>query len=192
MLYLPDIRTVRIERPPAKRPLPVIARLIRRGVDDGPPGRNTAIALGPARIGLFTWWCLIEQRVSLWTPLIGLVIALAFALCQSVLFLYAYLLWVGTTRLIQALLLLTARPTISGLYPPLIYFAQVYGALIEACRLARVGRQSWPRHRGTSPLLPWRAHLQALRPAHLHVLALGVLIVAAAFGVWSPRLLPLL
>jgi glycosyltransferase Alg8 len=192
MLYLPDVRTVRIERPPAKRPLSVTARLILRGVDDGPAGRNTAIALGPARIGLFTWCCLIEQRVSLWTPLIGLVIALAFAL-KSVLFLYAYLLWVGTTRLIHALLLLTARPTISGLYPPVIYFAQIYGALIAACGVSRLGRQSWPRQpRSTSPLLAWRAHLQALRPAHLHVLALGVLTVAAAFGVWSPRLLPLL
>jgi glycosyltransferase Alg8 len=192
MLYLPDVRAVRIERPPAKRPLSVIARLILRGVDDGPAGRNTAIALGPARIGLFTWCCLIEQRVSLWTPLIGLVIALAFAL-KSVLFLYTYLLWVGTTRLIYALLLLTARPTISGLYPPLIYFAQIYGALIAAYRLARLGRQSWPRQpRRTSRLLAWRAHLQALRPAHLHVLALGVLTGAAAVGIWSPRLLPLL
>ena len=69
--------------------------------------------------------------------LIGLVIALLFALGQSVLFLYAYLLWVGTTRLIDALLLLTARPAISGLYPPLIYLGQIYRALIEAYRLSR-------------------------------------------------------
>jgi hypothetical protein len=95
-----------------------------------------------------------------------LVIALLFALGKSVLFLYAYLLWVGATRLIDALLLLTARPAISGLYPPLIYLGQIYGALIEAYRLSRLGRQSWPlRPRSISPFLPWRAHLQALRPA---------------------------
>jgi glycosyltransferase Alg8 len=182
MLYLPDVRTIKVEPPPAKR-LAIAVRLMLPGFGDARAAGSAAIALGPARIGLFTWWCLIERRVAVWTPLIGLVVALLFALCQSVLFLYAYLLWVGATRLIHALLLLTARPTISGLYPPLIYFAQIYGALIEACRLWRVGRQSWSRRRGTSPLLPWRAHLQALRPAPLHVLALGVLIDAAAFGI---------
>ncbi len=125
--------------------------------------------------------------------MIGLVVALLFALGQSVLCLYAYLLWVGATRLIHALLLLTARPAISGLYPPLIYFGQIYGALIEAYRLSRPGRQSWPSQpRTMSPLLPWRAHLPTLRTAHLDALALGLLVVAAAFGIWSLRLLPLL
>ena len=144
MLYLPDVRTVTIEHPPAKRLLSAAARLLLRCSDDMFGGSSTAIALGPRRIGLFTWWCLIERRVSAWTPLIGLVVALLFGLGQSALCLYAYLLWVGATRLIHALLLLTARPAISGLYPPLIYFGQIYGALIEAYRLARPGRQGWP------------------------------------------------
>ena len=193
MLYLPDVRTVTIEHPPAKRMLSATTKLMLRGFDDALGGSTTALALGRARLGLFTWWSLIERRVSAWTPLIGLVVALLFGLGQSVLCLYAYLLWVGATRLIDALLLLTARPAISGLYPPLIYLGQIYGALIEAYRLSQLGRQSWPlRPRSISPFLPWRAHLQALRPAHVHVLALGLLIVAAAFGVWSLRLLPLL
>ena len=37
----------------------------------------------------------------------------------------------GTARLLQTSLLLTARPRLSGLYPPLIYFGQVYGALVK-------------------------------------------------------------
>jgi glycosyltransferase Alg8 len=180
---------VTIEPPPAKRLLPAAASLMPGGADDMLGGSSAALALGRARLGLFSWLFLIERRVSLWPPLIGLVIALLFALGKSVLFLYAYLLWVGATRLIDALLLLTARPAISGLYPPLIYLGQIYGALIEAYRLSRLDRQSWPlRPRSISP---WRAHLQALRPAHVHVVALSLLIVAAAFGVWSLRLLPL-
>ena len=193
MLYLPDVRTVTLEHPPAKGLLSAAASLMPGGADDVFGGSSTAIALGPRRIGLFTWWFLIERRVSAWTPLIGLVVALLFALGQSALCLYAYLLWVGATRLIDALLLLTARPAISGLYPPLIYFGQIYGALIEAYRLSRPGRQGWPSQpRTMSPLLPWRAHLPTLRTAHLDALALGLLVVAAAFGIWSLRLLPLL
>ena len=103
--------------------------------------------------------------MSLWTPLIGLVVALLFALGKSVLFLYAYLLWVGTTRLIHALLLLTARPAISGLYPPLIYFGQIYGALVEAYRLLRPGRQRWTAPASTAGAVACRGgqHPQALR-----------------------------
>jgi hypothetical protein len=29
-----------------------------------------AIALGPRQVGLFAWWCLIDQRISMWTPLL--------------------------------------------------------------------------------------------------------------------------
>ena len=137
MLYLPDVRTVTLEHPPAKGLLLAAASLMPGGADDVFGGSSTAIAPGPRRIGLFTWWCLIERRVSAWTPLIGLVVALLFGLGQSALCLYAYLLWVGATRLLDALLLLTARPAISGLYPPLIYFGQIYGALIDAYPLAR-------------------------------------------------------
>jgi glycosyltransferase Alg8 len=191
MLYLPDVRTVTIEHAPARRLLPATTRAMLGGSDKMPGGSSTAIALGPGRIGLFTWSFLVERRVSLWTPLIGLVVALLFALGQSVLFLYAYLLWVGATRLLHALLLLTARPAISGLYPPLIYFGQIYGALIEAHRLARLGLQLWPRQPRTErPFLRWRAPRPTLRPAPLDALTLGLLIVAAAFGIWSLRLLP--
>jgi glycosyltransferase Alg8 len=181
MLYLPDVRILTIEHPPARRLRSAVAALLRRGRDDLRGGSSRAIALGPRRLGLFTWCSLIEQRVSVWTPLIGLLTALLFALGQSALFLYAYLLWVGTTRLIDALLLLSVRPRISGLYAALIYFGQIGGALIEAYRLAR---SQWQRGIGPhltsgARLPPWSARLQDLRPAHLHVTAQSALIVAA-------------
>jgi mannuronan synthase len=188
MLYLPDVKTVTIEHAPS-----AATRLMLRGSDDMDGRSSTAIALGPARIGLFTWWFLIERRVSLWTPLIGLVIALLFALGKSVLFLYAYLLWVATTRLIHALLLLTARPAISGLYPPLLYVGQVCGALIEAYRLLRPGRQRrTARHLTAGGQLPaWQQHPQAAGSPRFHSLAHGVLVVATLASAWTLRLFPL-
>jgi mannuronan synthase len=188
MLYLPDVRTVTIEHPPC-----AATRLMLRGSDDMAGRSSTAIALGPARVGLLTWWFLIERRVSLWTPLIGLVIALLFALGKSVLFLYAYLLWVATTRLIHALLLLTARPAISGLYPPLLYVGQVGGALIEAYRLLRPGRQrrTAPRLTAGGRLPAWQQYPQAAGSPSFHSLAHGVLVVAALASAWTLRLFPL-
>ena len=92
------------------------------------------------------------------------------------------------TRLVQALLLLTARPTISGLYPPLIYFGQVYGALVKTYILFRLDRQRWTRQNIALEveLSPWQARLRNLGSAYLHILAIGTLIAAVAL---SARLL---
>jgi glycosyltransferase Alg8 len=182
MLYLPDVRVVTIEHPPARWLLPAATRLMLRWYGNMLRTNGRAIALGPRRVGSFTWWCLIDQRVSMWTTLIGPVVALTFVLGKSPLFLYTYALWVGTTRLVQALLLLTARPRISGLDPPLIYFGQVYGALLKTYVLFRLDRQRWIRQDialGPAPVHRCRQHLVS---TYLHLLALGALVAAVAFA----------
>lgn len=179
MLYLPDVKVVTIEHPPGRWLLPAATRLMRRRCGDMLRANGRALALGPRRIGAFAWWCLIDQRVSMWTILIGPTVALIFVLGKSPLFVYTYLLWVGMTRLVQVLLLLTARPRISGLYPPLLYFGQVYGALVKTWVLFRLDRQRWTRQ---DIALPGRAGLQRLASTYLHLLALGALVIGAAFA----------
>jgi glycosyltransferase Alg8 len=193
MLYLPDVQVTTIEHPPARWFLPASTQLMLRWFGNMLRTNFRAIALGPRKMGMFTWWCLIDQRVSMWTPLIGPMIALFFALGKSALFLYTYALWVGFTRLIQALTLLSVRPTISGLYPLMIYFAQVYGALLKTYILFRLDRQRWTRQNIAveSGLSPWAARMRSLSSLYLHGLALGVLaaVVALATNVLSlPRL----
>lgn len=182
MLYLPDVRVVTIEHPLSKWFLPATTQLMLRWFGNMLRNNSRAIALGPRHLGAFTWWCLIDQRLSMWTPLIGPVVAVSFALGKSAIFLYTYLLWVGMTRLVQALLLLTARPTISGLYPPLIYFGQVYGALVKTYILFRLDRQRWTRQNiGAGVRLASReARWQGFGSVYLHLLALGTVATAVA------------
>jgi glycosyltransferase Alg8 len=192
MLYLPDVQVITVEHPPSRWLLPASTQLMLRWFGNMLRISFRAIALGPRHVGLFTWWCLIDQRVSMWTPLVGPLVALFFALGKSVLFLYTYLLWVGFTRLIQALTLLSVRPTISGLYPLLIYFGQVYGALLKTYILFRLDRQRWTRQNIASKpeLSPGAARARRLTSLYLHGLAVGVLatVVALATNVLSmPR-----
>jgi glycosyltransferase Alg8 len=142
------------------------------------------LALGPDRVGWFIWWCLLDQRVSMWTPLVGPIAAVLLALTVSPAFLYAWLLWVMATRLVQSLLLLTVRPRISGLYPPLLYFTQLYGALLKIWVLFRLDRQRWTRQNiSWSPrLTPWQARLRAAASLGLHLLALAALTTAVALA----------
>ena len=99
-------------------------------------------------------------------------------------FLYAYLLWVMATRLIQSLLLLTVRPTISGLYPPLLYYSQLYGALLKTWVLFRLDRQRWTRQNiGRTPsLTPAQGRWRAAASLGLHLLALATLVAAVALS----------
>jgi glycosyltransferase Alg8 len=144
---------------------------------------NRAIALGPRRAGLFLWWCLIDQRVSMWTPLVGPVVALLMASSQGAVLLYTYLLWVMATRLVQTLSLLAVRDTLSGLWPLLIYYNQVYGALLKTYVLFRLDRQRWTRQNiALQPRLrPSELQWQAVGSAYLHGLALLALVAGLAF-----------
>jgi mannuronan synthase len=192
MLYLPDVQVTTIEHPPSQWLLTASTQLMLRWFGNMLRISFRAIALGPWRIGFFTWWCLIDQRLSMWTPLFGPMVALSFALGKSAVFLYTYALWVGFTRLIQALSLLSVRPTISGLYPLLIYFAQVYGALVKTYILFRLDRQRWTRQNiAAQPgLSAGEARMRSLTSIYLHGLAFGVLatVVALATNILSmPR-----
>jgi glycosyltransferase Alg8 len=141
-----------------------------------------AIALGPRRLGPFLWWCLVDQRISMWTPLVGPIAALCLAVAVTPVFLYAYVLWVMLTRLLQTLALLTVRPTVDGLYPFLIYYNQLYGAFLKTFILFRLDRQRWTRQNTffQVELPPWRMRLRALGSLYLHALALAMLVTAVA------------
>ena len=183
-LYVPDVRVLTLEEPPAPNLLRTSTVLMIRWFGNMLRASGRCIALGPRRVGWFVWWCLVDQRVSMWTPLVGPIAAILLALFASPAFLYAYLLWVMATRLLQSLTLLTVRPTISGLYPPLLYFTQVYGALIKTWVLFRPHRQGWTRQ--DIALAPTRSAAErrwwAVEAAGLHLLALSALVTAVAIS----------
>lgn len=183
MLYVPDVKVVTVEHPPAADLPRASTMLMLRWFGNMLRANGRAVALGPRRLGPFLWWCLVDQRISMWTPLVGPIAALCLAVAATPAFLYAYVLWVMLTRLLQSLALLTVRPTIDGPYPVLLYYNQLYGAFLKTYILFRLDRQRWTRQNIAFPtaLPPWRARLRALGSLYLHVLALATLATAVAF-----------
>ncbi len=181
MLYVPDVRILTLEDPPDPRFPVATTRLMRRWFGNMLRASTRAIALGPRRVGLFPWWCLIDQRVSMWTPLLLPLSALALTLAAGPVVLYAYAIWVMTTRLLQSLLLLGVRDRIGTLFPPLILYSQIYGALVKTWVLFHPHRQSWTRQGIVAPApAGTNGRLQAALSHYTHALAMLALILAVA------------
>ncbi len=70
LLYAPDVSVMTHEKVDARPWLRAYHNLRRWG---GNMVRNSerAIRVGPRRLGLFCWWCLVDQRISMWTVLVG-------------------------------------------------------------------------------------------------------------------------
>ena len=171
MLYLPDVRTLSMERQPLPGFIASAMTLMVRWYGNMMRTNGRALALPPTRIGAFTWWALMDQRITIWTTLagpIGILLTMAFT---GPGILVAYLAWVMFTRYVNCLVLSMFRGTAFPIsYPFLLYFGQIMGAAVKSFVLFRLDRQRWTRqasgaHRADSTT----DRISTL----LHVLALG-------------------
>src|SRR3546814_11999816 len=77
MRYRPDLSAYGFEElPDRNRFFASTVGLMRRWFGNMFRTSGRAIALGPRRMGLFTWWCIVDQRLSIWTTLIGPTVAI--------------------------------------------------------------------------------------------------------------------
>ena len=147
MMYIPDVLVHTIEHPPSDNFFKATSILMLRWFGNMLRTNGRAIRLGPARMGLFAWWCTLDQRVSIWTSLTGPVFAVFLSIKYSWAFLFLYLIWIGFTRWIMTLMLLSSRPYVSGYYPFLMYYNQIWGSCIKTYAFFRLDRQSWTRQK---------------------------------------------
>lgn len=149
MLYVPDARIRTVEDPPTPNFIVGATMLMTRWFGNMLRTNSRAIALGPRRMGMFTWWCIVDQRLTMWTTLIGPTAAILISIFYTASFGYLYLLWVGCSRLMQTTVLLSVRNRVSGWYPFLLYFNQVYGACVKTYIFFRLDKQRWTRQKTT-------------------------------------------
>ena len=147
MFYIPDVSVHTIEQPPSKSFVKATSMLMLRWFGNMLRINGRALRLGPARTGLFTWFSILDQRISMWTSLTGPTFALYLGIKHSWAFVLIYIVWIGLTRWIMTLMLLTSRPNVSWYYPFLMYYNQIWGSLIKTYALFRLDRQSWTRQK---------------------------------------------
>ncbi|MFC3283152.1 glycosyltransferase [Litchfieldella rifensis] len=171
MIYLPDVYVSGFEElPNRKRFFASTIELMRRWYGNMLRTSNRAIQLGPRPMGMFTWWSLVDQRLSMWTTLVGPMVALLVTLFVRPSFIFAYLLWILFTRTLATLVLAWQRGRFSLLWIPLLYYNQIGGALLKTYVSFRFNRQKWSRQ-GIStgePSDPVAARRQRLMGHFIH------------------------
>lgn len=142
MLYVPDARVLTIENiagNPYERAQQNLLRWSGNMLRNG----SRALALGPRRCGFFIWWCVLDQRLSIWTSLSGLAMALVVSFAVNFKVLLGYLVWVLLTRTVLSIALFFYAGRIYVSFPFLLYGSQVAASVIKVYLLFRVSKQRW-------------------------------------------------
>lgn len=142
MLYVPDASVITIENI-GEQPFQRVQQNLMRWSGNMLRNGSRALALGPKRCGFFIWWCVFDQRISIWTSLSGLVMALALSLATSFNVLVAYLIWVLLTRTLVSIVLYSYAGRIYPSFPFMLYANQLTASLVKVYLLFRVSKQRW-------------------------------------------------
>ena len=143
--YVPDASITTVEHPPDRSFLRSSRQLMFRWYGNSLRQNQRATRLGWRRLGPFTWYVLMDQRISMWTSLLGISVALWGSLLYGPAMLMGYVLWIGCSRLLLTLLLLASGHRIGPAYPVLLYYNQVVGSLTKIRVSFRLDQQSWTR-----------------------------------------------
>lgn len=149
MLYLPDVIVTTVEDPPSNNFFSSAAMLMVRWYGNMLRTNSRALALGPRRIGFFTWWAILDQRFSMWTCLIGLTSAMLATVLISPFTILVYLVWILASRYALTLSLFSSRKRVSAVAPLFLYFNQIYGSMMKVFVFFHMDRQKWTRQKTT-------------------------------------------
>jgi glycosyltransferase Alg8 len=183
MGYLPDVASLSMESQPRPGFVDSAVTLMVRWFGNMLRTNGRALSLSPWRIGWFTWWSILDQRIGIWTTLSGPISVLLAAVFVEPMVLPAYVGWVMFTRYAYCWILALVRLTTFPIsYPFLLYFSQITGAAVKSFVLFRLDRQRWTRQsaRSSAVALPLGLRLKSWSSVASHALALGWL----TFGVF--------
>ena len=145
--YVPDAAINTVEHPPEKSFVKASRKLMFRWYGNNLRQNSRALSLGPSRLGWFTSVVMLDQRVSMWTSLLGPSVAIIASIKYGFAYLLIYLLWIGLTRLVLTLLLLASGHQVGPAYPLILYYNQIVGALVKVYVFFRLDQQSWTRQK---------------------------------------------
>lgn len=102
-----------------------------------------ALRLGPTRMPFFIWWCLVDQRISMWTMLISPLLAFQASVLNSSSYLLTYVVFLAITRFLQSAVLWKYVDKVYISFPGFLYINQLVGAGVKVYVIFRLSKQRW-------------------------------------------------
>lgn len=104
---------------------------------------SRAIALGPRAMPFFIWWCLVDQRLSMWTMLVSPALAVSAAVLVGLNYLISYVIFIALSRLFLSLILCTYSRKVELNYSWILYLNQLINASVKVYCIFRLSKQRW-------------------------------------------------
>jgi glycosyltransferase Alg8 len=145
--YVPDVAIDTLEHPPSRSFFTSSRMLMFRWYGNSLRQNYRAVNLGPGTLGWFTYYVLWDQRVSMWTSLFGITAATLATFKYGSLALLGYAVWVGISRLYMTLILTASGHRVGPMFPLLLYYNQIVGALTKIYVFFHLDQQSWTRQK---------------------------------------------
>ncbi|MEL6203395.1 MAG: glycosyltransferase [Pseudomonadota bacterium] len=141
MTYVPDATVYTIEVI-KENGLARMVQNFRRWSGNMLRNGSRAIALGPKKVKPFIWWCIVDQRIAMWTMMVSPTLALLVAFIEPA-YLWSCLIWVLFSRIVLCLFLYRYSRTIDLAWPFILYLNQVVNASVKIFMIFHLSKQKW-------------------------------------------------
>jgi len=101
-----------------------------------------AISLGPRQVNPFIWWCLVDQRLAMWTMLVSPTLAILASFIDP-LYLGHCLIWIVLSRMVLCLFLFRYARETDMSWPFILYFNQIINASVKVFMIFHLSKQKW-------------------------------------------------
>ena len=146
MLYVPDAHIFCMEDS-GPRPVSMSIKKMHRWFGNMLRNNGRAIRLGLGCQRPFIWWCHVDQRIAIFTSLMGPIAAVWASFWVSPYYVVAYFMIVVMTRLAYALILTIEGHRMSLTDIPLLLYTQWIGSVVKIYTMFHLHKQKWDAHR---------------------------------------------
>ncbi len=101
-----------------------------------------AISLGPRTVKPFIWWCLVDQRIAMWTMLVSPTLAVLTLFIDPAYILHC-LIWIVLSRTVLCLFLFRYSRSVDLSWPFILYFNQLINAGVKVFMIFHLSKQKW-------------------------------------------------
>jgi len=103
---------------------------------------SRAIALGPRTVKPFIWWCIVDQRIAMWTMMVSPTLAILTLFVEPMYLLHC-LIWVVLSRTVLCLFLFRYARSTDLSWPFILYFNQIINASVKIFMIFHLSKQKW-------------------------------------------------